>query len=55
MLEIVLSVTGFEILCIFNLCQKGAIGVAVEDQGYKAIGFEALPIHTYITRFYMST
>ena len=35
----------------FAVLQKGAIGLAVENQGHKAIGFQALPIHTYTANF----
>ena len=35
LLEIILTV--FEKIETFNLCQKASIGVAVEDQGHKAI------------------
>ena len=30
---------------------KGAVSLAVEGQGHKAKGFEALPIHTFILNF----
>ena len=45
--EITLSVMIFEIIDIFNSCQKVAIGPAVEDQGHKPIGFETLHINTH--------
>ena len=46
-LKITLKV--FEKINIFTLCKKAAIGVAVESQSHKAIGLEALPIHTHIS------
>ena len=35
----------------FAVLQKGAIGLAVENQGHKAIGFQAIPIRTYTANF----
>ena len=31
--------------------QKDTIGLAVEKQGHRAIGFEFLPMHTHISHF----
>ena len=50
-LEITLSLVVSEIIDSFLLCQKAAIGVTVEDQGSKAIGFEDLPMHSHIPNY----